>query len=243
VFRIGMHEHAWLSGWNRLQELVALTKGIGKCNSMLVNNFRNRAIMGHWNLIVSIDFHEHAMTSMIFLRYGYSLVFVSSKVRKPFQGMDYPRWGCQRNLEGEWLHRSTTQGIHILRYNDYTIHMHSTTCSQHIMYDMHIIPHIYQYHMYNMYTIPPVQSTTYTTCAQHHMYTTPSAPRVHNVTRTLHHLYNAYTIPHARHVCDTTFTQCHMHDMYTTPPAHNTTCTTTCTQHHMHNHADHTICT
>ena len=68
---------------------------------MLVNHFTNRAIVGHWCPIVSIDFHEHAMTGMMVLRQGYALVFVSSDARKPFQGMDCPGWGCQWNLEGE----------------------------------------------------------------------------------------------------------------------------------------------
>ena len=35
---------------------------------MLVKHFRNRAIMGYWYPIVSIDFHEHDMISMMVLR-------------------------------------------------------------------------------------------------------------------------------------------------------------------------------
>jgi len=62
--------------------------------------FRSRAIVGHWYPIVSIDFHEHDMTGMMVLSHGYALVFGPSDARKPFQGMDYPRWGCQQNLEG-----------------------------------------------------------------------------------------------------------------------------------------------
>ena len=42
--------------------------------------------MGHWYPIVSIDFHEHAMTYMMVLRHGYALVFGTSDVRKPFKG-------------------------------------------------------------------------------------------------------------------------------------------------------------
>lgn len=34
--------------------------------------------MGHWYLIVSIDFHENVVTNMIILRQGYALGFVSS---------------------------------------------------------------------------------------------------------------------------------------------------------------------
>jgi len=79
----------------------ATTKGIGTCNNMLVEHFRSRAIVGNWYPIVSIVFHEHAMTSMMVLRQGYALVFVYSDSRKPFQGMDCPEWGCQWNLEGE----------------------------------------------------------------------------------------------------------------------------------------------
>jgi len=30
--------------------------------------FMSRAIVGHWNPIVSIDFHEHVMTGMMVLR-------------------------------------------------------------------------------------------------------------------------------------------------------------------------------
>jgi len=63
--------------------------------------FRNRAIVGHQYPIVFIDFHEHAMTGMMVLRQGYALVFLYSVVRKPCQGMDYPGWGCQRNLGAE----------------------------------------------------------------------------------------------------------------------------------------------
>ena len=57
--------------------------------------------MGHWYPIVSIDFHEHAMTDMMVLRQVYTLVFISSDVMKPYQGMECPRWECQQNLEGE----------------------------------------------------------------------------------------------------------------------------------------------
>ena len=71
---------------------------------MLLEYFRSWAIVGHWYPIMSIDFHEHAMTSMMVLRQVYALGFLSSDARKPCQGMDYPRWGCQWNLEGEWLH-------------------------------------------------------------------------------------------------------------------------------------------
>jgi len=49
-------------------------KEIGTCSSMLVNHFRSSAIVGHWYLIVSIDFHEHAMTGMMVLRQVYALV-------------------------------------------------------------------------------------------------------------------------------------------------------------------------
>jgi len=44
--------------------------------------------VGDWCPIVSIDCQEHAMTGMMVLRQGYALVFVSSDVRKPCQGMD-----------------------------------------------------------------------------------------------------------------------------------------------------------
>ena len=47
VFGTWMHEHAQLGGWNALQELAATTKEIGTCSSMLVEYFRNRAIVGH----------------------------------------------------------------------------------------------------------------------------------------------------------------------------------------------------
>ena len=57
--------------------------------------------MGYWYPIMSIDFHEHAMTGMMVLRQVYALVFISSNARKPFQGMDCPRWGCHQNLEGD----------------------------------------------------------------------------------------------------------------------------------------------
>jgi len=72
---------------------------------MLVEHFKSRDIVGHWYTIVFINFHEHAMIGMMVLRWGYALVFVFSDARKPFQGMECPRWGCQWKLEGEWLHR------------------------------------------------------------------------------------------------------------------------------------------
>ena len=37
--------------------------------------FKIRAIVGHQYPIVSIDFHEHAMTGMMVLRQAYALVF------------------------------------------------------------------------------------------------------------------------------------------------------------------------
>ena len=68
VLGTGMHEHAWLGGWNRPQELATSTKGIRKCNNMHVKNFRSTTIVGHWYPIVSIGFHEHAMNDMMVLR-------------------------------------------------------------------------------------------------------------------------------------------------------------------------------
>ena len=70
--------------------LVVATKGIGIGNSMLVKHFRSRAILGHWYLIVFIDFHEHDMNSMMVLWQGYALVVSTSDARKPSQGMDPP---------------------------------------------------------------------------------------------------------------------------------------------------------
>ena len=60
---------------------------------MLVKHFKTRAIVGHWYPIVSIDFHEHAMTDMMVFRQGYALVFGTSDARKPCQGMDFPGMG------------------------------------------------------------------------------------------------------------------------------------------------------
>lgn len=130
------------------------------------------------------------------------------------------------------------------RYRDYTMHIHSTACLQLSMYDMHSIPHVHQYHMYQA---PPPQC-------------------VHNITCTRHHLHNVYTTPcvHCtivQRVHATTCTQYHTHNMYMTPHVHNATCktcthhhldtnpfvqdvhNTTCTQHHVFNPAHHTICT
>lgn len=76
-------------GWlNRLQELAAIVKEIGTCSSMLVKHFSSRAIVGHAYPIVSIYFHEHAMTYMMVLRYGYAFLYVSSDARKPCQVME-----------------------------------------------------------------------------------------------------------------------------------------------------------
>lgn len=61
--------------------------------------------MGHGYPIVSIDFHEHAMTSMMILSQGCALVFVSFYVRKPCQGMNFLGWGYEKDLEGERLHK------------------------------------------------------------------------------------------------------------------------------------------
>ena len=48
-------------GWMELatRMLVAVVKGIITCNSMLVSHFKSRVIVGNWDPIVSIDFHEH----------------------------------------------------------------------------------------------------------------------------------------------------------------------------------------
>ena len=90
-----------LAGWSKLtQELVVAVKKIGVGSSMLVKHFRSRVIVGHWYPIVSIDCYEHSIIGMMVLGYGYSLVFGPFDVRKPCRGMDCPRWGCQRNLEG-----------------------------------------------------------------------------------------------------------------------------------------------
>ena len=75
-------------------------KGIETYNNMLVKHFRSRAIVGHWYPIVSIDFHEHAMTGMMVLRQGYALVFGSFYARDPCQGMDRLGKGMLGNLEG-----------------------------------------------------------------------------------------------------------------------------------------------
>jgi len=52
----------WLKSTVRIRNSI---KGIETCNSMLVKHFRSRAIVGHWYPIVSIDFHEHALTGMM----------------------------------------------------------------------------------------------------------------------------------------------------------------------------------
>lgn len=70
-------------------------KEIRTCSSMLVEDFRSKAIVGHWYPIVSIDFHENVITDMMVLRHGYALFFVSYNARNPYQGMDFQGWGCQ----------------------------------------------------------------------------------------------------------------------------------------------------
>jgi len=93
VLGIGNHE---IPGW-----VVKLTSIISNNNKGNWNKkqyagkaFNSRAMMGHWYPIVSIDFHQHAMTNMMVLMQGYALDFVSFGARKPCQGIDYPRWGC-----------------------------------------------------------------------------------------------------------------------------------------------------
>lgn len=39
--------------------------------------------------------------------------------------------------------QSIAQWILMSRYEDYKMHIHSPTCTQHNMYDMHIIPHVH----------------------------------------------------------------------------------------------------
>ena len=57
-------------------EIAATEKEIGTCNNMVVKHFKSRAIVGDWYPIVSIDFHEHVMTSMMVVRRVYALVVV-----------------------------------------------------------------------------------------------------------------------------------------------------------------------
>ena len=54
--------------------------------------------MGHWYLIVSIDFHEYAMISMMVLSQGYALDFVSFDVRKPLPRDELPEMGVPSKL-------------------------------------------------------------------------------------------------------------------------------------------------
>jgi len=82
-------------------ELVVAAKSIGASIDMLVKNFMSRVIVGHWYPIVSINFHEQAMTNMMVLRKGYTLVFGPSNVRKPCQGMDRLGKAMRRNLKGD----------------------------------------------------------------------------------------------------------------------------------------------
>jgi len=64
-----------LVGWLKLTaKLAATTKGIGTFNNMPLKHLRSRAIVGHWYPIVSINFYEHSMTGMMFLRQVYALV-------------------------------------------------------------------------------------------------------------------------------------------------------------------------
>ena len=78
--------------WNWLQELpTSAVKGIGTSCSMLVNHFKTRAIVGHRYPIVSIDFHEHCMRSMMVLKQLYALVIWPSDARKPCQGKSRSR--------------------------------------------------------------------------------------------------------------------------------------------------------
>jgi len=46
--------------------------------------FKGKAIVGHWYPIVSINFHEHAMNTMMVLRQGYALVFGPFDARKHY---------------------------------------------------------------------------------------------------------------------------------------------------------------
>jgi len=135
--------------------------------------------------------------------------------------------------------QSKTQWVQMLEYHYYIMHIHSTTCPQHNMYNKHIIPHVNKYHIYNMYTVPLVHSTTCTTCAQHHMYTTPPTQSAHNATHTLHHLYNVYRMPHVHNTIWMTYTWYYLCIAPHAWHVHNTTYP----QHHMNNHAPNTIST
>ena len=114
--------------------------------------------------------------------------------------------------------QSTTQRICMSQYHEYTMHIHSTACLQHNMYDMNTIPHVYQYHMHNMYIVPLVHDTTYTTYVPHRMYMTP---HVHNATCMKCTRHRLHIAPPVQHVHNTTCTI-----MHTTAYVHSTTYTT-----------------
>ena len=98
------------------------------------------------------------------------------------------------------------QWRHMSRYHDYIMHIHRTACPQHNKYDMHIITHVHQYHMYNMYTTPPAQHVHDITCTQYHLHNMYTAPLVHHTTCTMFTQYHTYTTPRTRYVHDTTCT-------------------------------------
>jgi len=106
-------------------------------------------------------------------------------------------WYTSRHIHLHLVH-NTTQYIHLYPmhnmiqhihwvqhnkymswYHDYTLHIHSVVCLQHNIYDMQTIPHVHQYHMYNIYIVPTVHRTT---CTLHHLHNMCTASHVHDTT-------------------------------------------------------------
>ena len=108
--------------------------------------------MGHWYPIVSIDFHEHAMTGMMVFKQGYALVFGPSDARKPYQGRGCPRdYVAEKGMHAE-IGRSVIAHTPTpnVQHNTYTY----IWCSPQCIY-VHKVQH-------NEYTCHDTMTTQYT---------------------------------------------------------------------------------
>jgi len=95
-------------GWSKLTTNISNNRKKNWNRQQYVGKaFRSRAIVGHWYTIVSIDFHEHAMTDMMVLRQVYALV-----VDLPMRGSLSKGWITRdRGYWGTWKVSNCTEGV------------------------------------------------------------------------------------------------------------------------------------
>ena len=104
-----------------------------------------------------------------------------------------------------------------------TLHVqnvHSTTCTQHHIYNHAHCTICTQHRMYNLCTAPYVHCTAYTTCTLHQMSMALHSQHVHNTICTYYYIYDMYLAPL---VPKTAYTI--MHTTLYMQHAHNIICT------------------